>query len=150
MVIFLPMLQVGCCKASSGVTVASSSRRRFLKAPPEAVITTLDRSFCSPRRHCQMALGSLSTGRISTPWRLASPMTICPAMTTGSLLASATVFCARMAANMGTRPALPTLAAMTVSASGWLATSSCETTRHAGGRLDARDSGGSSQETALG
>ena len=51
---------------------------------------------------------------------------------------------------MGARPALPTLAAMTVSASGWLATSSCETTRHAGGRLDARDSGGSSQETALG
>ena len=66
-VIFLPIVQVGCCRARSGVTDSISSSGVVRKGPPEAVISNLRISLSSPRRHCQMALGSLSTGRTSPP-----------------------------------------------------------------------------------
>ena len=66
-VIFLPIFQVGCWSARSGVTASISSKGVVRKGPPEAVINNLRISLSSPRKHCQMALGSLSTGRTSPP-----------------------------------------------------------------------------------
>ena len=51
-----------------------------------------------------MALGSLSTGRISPPQRAASLVSSSPAITTGSLLAIATCLPARSASSVGSRP----------------------------------------------
>ena len=90
-VIFGPMFQVGWSSASSGVTFARSSGARPRNAPPDAVMMRRDtRSGGSPRRHCQMAFGSLSTGSISAPLAFAAAASRPPAMTTPSLFASAT------------------------------------------------------------
>ena len=94
----------------------------------------ISRSGASPRRHCQMALGSLSTGRISPPQRRASSVSISPATTMGSLFASATCFPACRAASVGSSPALPTIPCTTSSTSACDAISSrLETRRHSGG-----------------
>ena len=67
-----------------------------------------------------MALCSLSTGSTRTRPR-ASRITSSPAITSGSLLAMATSFPARMAARVGASPAPPTIAESTRSTSGRLA-----------------------------
>ncbi len=69
-----------------------------------------------------MALCSLSTGRSLTSLALASRTNISPAMTNASLFASPTSLPACTAARVGTNPAPPTMAAMTTSASGAVAT----------------------------
>ena len=69
-----------------------------------------------------MALCSLSTGRIATPRRRAAAVTSSPAMTSTSLLASAIVFPASIAARTASRPAVPADAQMTMSAAGCVAT----------------------------
>ena len=60
---------------------------------------------------------SESTGRIVTFFSLAAAVTIRPAQTRVSLLARATVFPASMAAMVGFKPAVPTMAETTVPAS---------------------------------
>lgn len=58
-----------------------------------------------------MALCSLSTGRMDTPYSFASGIMIWPAVTRVSLFASAMVFFALMAAIVGRMPSIPTIAA---------------------------------------
>ena len=70
-----------------------------------------------------MALCSLSTGRIGTPFLRAASMTIPPAMTSTSLLASAIVFPASMAHNTASSAAVPDEAHSTMSTSGCAAIS---------------------------
>ena len=121
MVIFRPMLQVGCLRACSSVTCSRSSFFQVRKGPPDAV--RIRRETASgppwlPFRHWKMALCSLSTGSTCTPaWRAFS-MTIWPAMTRISLLAMARPLPASMAASAGLRPAVPTMEISTMSASG--------------------------------
>ncbi len=69
-----------------------------------------------------MALCSLSTGRTTTPRRRAASITMPPAMTRISLLASAIVLPASIAASTASRAAVPDEANSTTSASGWVAT----------------------------
>src|SRR5207244_1909293 len=62
-VIFGPITQLGWCSASPTLTRARVSRGRSRKGPPLAVSTSrLTLAGSSPRRHCQRALCSLSTG----------------------------------------------------------------------------------------
>jgi len=62
-----------------------------------------------------MALCSLSTGRMDTPYSFASGIMIWPAVTRVSLFASAMVFFALMAAIVGRMPSIPTIAVTTIS-----------------------------------
>ena len=62
-----------------------------------------------------MAECSESTGRIFTPCRRASAMTMEPAATSVSLFARAMSFPARMAASVGRSPLKPTIEATTMS-----------------------------------
>ena len=118
MVILRPMLQVGCLSAWATVTPASWSAGSWRKGPPLAVSRMRRTSLCRwPSRHWKMALCSLSTGRTSTPRRRAAAMTASPAMTRISLLATARCLPASMAARAGARPATPTIATRTMSAS---------------------------------
>ena len=71
-----------------------------------------------------MALCSLSTGRMETPYSFASGIIRCPAVTSVSLLASAIVFFARIAATVGRRPIIPTTAVTSISDSGITAAAS--------------------------
>ena len=124
MVIFAPISQFGCCKACAAVTVWSCSRENLRKGPPEAVSNTLSMALpSSPTRHWNIALCSLSTGRIATRSRTASSVISSPATTNVSLLASAIVLCASIAAIVGRSPANPTIAVTTVSTSWRRATS---------------------------
>ena len=117
MVIFFPMDQVGWRRASSGVMAANAFWGSVRNGPPEAVRTIRRTEPVSPlSRHWKMAECSLSTGRIRVPRARASAVTKAPAITRVSLLASASVFPARSAAMVGTRPAPPTMAETTMSA----------------------------------
>ena len=69
-----------------------------------------------------MALCSLSTGRIGTPLRRAASITRPPAITSTSLLASAMVLPASIAASTASSPAVPDEAHSTTSTSGCVAT----------------------------
>jgi hypothetical protein len=63
-VIFAPIRQVGCRRARSGVTVASSAAPVSRNGPPDAVRSRRAIERCSsPTRHCQMAECSESMGR---------------------------------------------------------------------------------------
>ena len=77
-----------------------------------------------PSRHWKMALCSLSTGRTRRPDRFAVAMTSSPAMTRISLLATARSLPDSSAFSAGRRPAVPTMAMRTMSASGREASSS--------------------------
>ena len=118
MLIFLPISQFGCFRASFLVTLINSSLFLPLKGPPEAVNIIFSISLClSPFKHWNMALCSLSTGNILTLFFLASDITNSPAVTKVSLLANAIVFFAFIAAIVGTRPIIPTTAVNTTSTS---------------------------------
>ena len=69
-----------------------------------------------------MALCSLSTGRIATPWRCAASVISAPAMTSTSLFASAMVLPASIAASTASSAAVPDEAHSTMSTSGCVAT----------------------------
>ena len=126
-VIFLPISHVGWFSACSTVTFSNSSTGVLRNGPPDAVRIKRETSrsppWC-PLRHCQMALCSLSTGRILTPFSAAAVITISPAITRISLLATARSFPASIAAIVGSNPAVPTMATSTISASAKVATSS--------------------------
>ncbi len=110
-VIFRPIDQFGCFKASSTVISASSSFFLPRKGPPDAVRRILlTRLLFSPCMDWKIALCSLSTGKMETLFFFARGMMICPAVTSVSLLASAMVFPASIAAMVGLIPIMPTMA----------------------------------------
>ena len=118
-VILAPIFQFGCFKACSDFTSCICSLDRSHRGPPDAVrMRRRTSSRRWPSSDWKIALCSLSTGKMRTPRFLASSCINGPAITIGSLLASATFFPARMAARVGTRPAPPTMAEITRSASG--------------------------------
>ena len=117
MVIFCPMDQFGCFNASSTWTFFICSLVLPLNGPPEAVRRILSISLeFSPFKHWKIALCSLSTGRIFTPYSLAIDITICPAVTKVSLLAKAISLPALIASKVGLIPIIPTKAVTTISA----------------------------------
>src|SRR5439155_24758352 len=113
-VILAPIFHVGCRRASSTVTVASRSFGVSRNGPPDAVSKirwTSDRRW--PTRHWKTALCSESTGKSLTPFARAAAVINGPAITSVSLLASATVRPAWMAAIVGRSPTPPTSAETT-------------------------------------
>ena len=117
MVIFLPIAQLGCLSASSTLISLICSMVLPLNGPPEAVRSILWILFClSPLRHWNIALCSLSTGRILTPFSAASFIIMCPAVTSVSLFARAISLPALIASIVGTIPIMPTTAVTTISA----------------------------------
>ena len=123
-VILAPISQLGCFKARAAVTPANSSIGVVRKGPPEAVRRILSMALpSSPTKHWKIALCSLSTGRIGARCFTASSVMSSPATTSVSLLASAMVLPASMAATVGRSPAKPTMAVTTTSTSGSRATS---------------------------
>src|SRR5690606_8972029 len=124
-VILAPISHVGWRSAWSGVTPSRASGSQSRKGPPEAVSTRRRTSRSpAPRRHCRIALCSLSTGTsVPPPCRRAS-RTSGPPATRDSLLASASRLPARRAASVACRPAAPTTALITTSTAGCVAASS--------------------------
>ena len=117
-VIFGPMLQVGCASASSGVTSSSSSRVRPRNGPPDAVRTSeCDLSGARPSRHWNAAECSLSTGSSRPPPRSRAASASSPAATRLSLFASARSTPRSSAQSVRGRPAKPTTALRTTSGS---------------------------------
>ena len=107
-VILGPIAQVGCLRASAGVTFNRSDAFFPRKGPPDAVSHILARGLPdSPFRDWKIALCSLSTGRIGTPFSAASGMMMWPAVTSVSLLASAIFFPDSIAATVGLTPTIP-------------------------------------------
>src|SRR3989338_8360345 len=97
-VIFGPIFQRGCFKASDGL-IDLKFFLRTRKGPPDDVkINFFTVSGLCPSRHCQRAECSLSTGKMAAPERAASLRSNRPAITRGSLLAIAASLPARTAA----------------------------------------------------
>ena len=117
MVILAPIVHVGCFKASSGVTSPNDAHVRSLNAPPEAVMISRDGSLTSPSRHCQIAEGSLSIGRMVAPPASAVSINRLPDITITSLFARPSVLPACSAAIEVGKPTHPTVAAITISTS---------------------------------
>ena len=122
MVIFPPIFQVGCLRASSIRAFAMRDASHVRKGPPLAVSQKRStRSTDSPARHCQSAECSLSTGRrrsrIDVPRRAAAlraaPITSSPPATMVSLLAIATAAPACNALMVAWMPTSPVAAATT-------------------------------------
>ena len=115
-VIFAPMDQFGCFKASSTCTSFICSLVQPRNGPPDAVRRIFSILFpCSPFKHWKIALCSLSTGRRRTFFSFTSGMIRCPAVTSVSLFASAISFPASMAAIVGRIPIMPTTAVTRIS-----------------------------------
>ena len=124
MVTLGPIDQFGCFNASFTVIVSSCCLLILRNGPPEAV-NRIFSSFLlgSPLRDWNIALCSLSTGRIFTLCAAASGIIRCPAVTSVSLFASAISFPLSIAAIVGRIPIIPTTAVSTVSASGTVTSS---------------------------
>ena len=122
--IFCPMDQLGCFKASALVFPSISSFFSPKKGPPDAVNKrdSTDLS-SSPRRHCQMAECSESMGKSLARYSKSIGIIKCPAQTNVSLLANAIFFPALIAEIVGRIPIIPTKAITTISASGSVASS---------------------------
>ena len=116
MVILLPILQLGWLSAWALVALAMSSRFQVRKGPPDAVrwIFSIGAP-AEPIRHWKIAECSESTGSILAPRFSARPITILPAATNVSLLASAMVLPALTAATVDDRPLNPTIEVRTMS-----------------------------------
>ena len=115
--ILSPISQLGWASACSGVTSAMSASDQLRKGPPDAVRTS--RSTASRWRGSKtwkMALCSESTGSSTPPDSWTASINSCPAQTSASLLARATMAPRRAAASVGASPANPTTAAITHSA----------------------------------
>src|SRR5579883_2492025 len=127
--IFRPITQLGWAQAASGVAAAIASAPQSRNGPPEAVSRIRRTPFgVSPvrepaGRHWNMALCSLSIGSSVAPLERAACINSGPDMTSDSLLASNRRLPARAAASVERKPAAPTIAAMTHSASGSVAIS---------------------------
>mmetsp|Transcript_6701 Transcript_6701/g.19622 ORF Transcript_6701/g.19622 Transcript_6701/m.19622 type:complete len:233 (-) Transcript_6701:318-1016(-) len=124
MVIFLPMSQLGCFKASETLAVFSLSTSQSLNAPPEAVrMILLSPPSGSPWMHWNSALCSLSAGRMWIPCSLARGRTKGPPAIRVSLFARQMSLPALIAATVGWRPAHPTMPVTVASTEGKAATS---------------------------
>ena len=110
MVIFAPMFQLGCRRASALVLPRSSSVFIPKKGPPEAVSRIFVRllALSLSCKHWKMAECSLSTGSSLTPCFATACVTRCPPVTRLSLLARARSWPLSMAARLAPRPAMPT------------------------------------------
>jgi hypothetical protein len=118
-VIFGPIDQVGCLRASSGEAAAIASLDQVRNGPPEAVRMSRRTSAGRPAESAwKRALCSLSTGRIRAPLSAAHRRRSGPAMTIDSLLASASRFPRRTASREAGSPAAPEAAETTTSHSG--------------------------------
>ena len=106
------------------MTSGNRSTGVSLNAPPDAVIMRRDTGLSSPRRHCHMALGSLSRGSSATPFARAALVSSSPDMTTLSLFARAIDLPASMAANVAGIATSPVVAATTMSTQSWATISS--------------------------
>ena len=116
MVTLCPMDQFGCFNASSTCIWSRSCFFLPRNGPPDAVRRILLIGFSSfPCKDWKMALCSLSTGRMDTPYSAASGIIRCPAVTNVSLFARAIVFFAFMAAMVGRIPSIPTIAVTRIS-----------------------------------
>src|SRR5216683_855590 len=116
-VTFGPIDQRGWLSACSTVTWSRSRSGCAQNGPPLAVMIRRRTLFrCSPHKHCQMALCSESTGRM--PRAPAAFITSAPAMTSTSLVASATSFPASSAAIVGASARAPGMATTTRSQRG--------------------------------
>ena len=117
-VILPPIAQVGCLSACSTVTSSSSARERPRNGPPDAVTTSRSTVPArSPAISWCSAECSESTGISCAPVASASAVTSSPPTTSDSLLASATSMPSVSATIVGPRPAEPTMALSTRSAS---------------------------------
>jgi hypothetical protein len=117
-VIFGPICHTGCASASFTEAFESSPRVQPRNGPPEPVRTTrFTSSRRSPRRHCASAACSESTGIRRSGSPLIRSSTSSPPTTRLSLFASASDLPACNAASVGPRPADPTRAFNTMSAS---------------------------------
>ena len=124
MVIFLPMSQFGCFRASDTLAVFSLSTSQSLNAPPDAVrMIRLNPPSGRPWMHWKRALCSLSAGRMLIPCSFASGSTKGPPAISVSLLARQMSLPALMAATVGVRPAQPTIPVTVASTEGKAATS---------------------------
>src|SRR5262245_51369707 len=144
-VIFAPIFHVGCWRASSTLTRASSSFGIVRNGPPDAVSRmrwTSDR-LC-PSRHWKIALCSESTGSSGTLCSRAAAVMRLPAITSVSLLANAIVFPVLIAAMVGKSPAPPTIAESTRSAG----TSAASVTSPSGPRRSSGSGRGNARATA--
>ena len=106
-----PMFQVGCLIASARVAPAISSAFLPRKGPPEAVKINdshLGASSARLSRHCQIALCSLSTGKMRVPRFLQRSSMTSPPATKVSLFARAIPLPASIAATVGKKPLIPT------------------------------------------
>ena len=113
-----PICQLGCFKASAGVTFSKKARSFPRKGPPEAVKISFSALLrLSPAKHWKMAECSESTGRIATRCSATDSLTNSPATTRVSLLAKAIFFPALMAFTVGIKPLYPTKAVTTRSTS---------------------------------
>ena len=85
---------------------------KVLNGPPDAVkIILLISKLFSPVRHCHIALCSLSTGKIFTPFSSAILVTSSPAITKLSLFARAKNFVPlSITFRVGFKPDIPTIA----------------------------------------
>ena len=111
--ILAPIDQTGCLTAISGVAARMVARSAVRKGPPEAVNTIFSISAGSLASSAwKTALCSESQGSSLAPVRAASAVTISPAQTRLSLLASARVPPRSSAASVERSPAAPTIAAM--------------------------------------
>ena len=123
-VTLLPIFQLGCFKACSGVMSLSSSLEVFLKGPPDAVkISLCILSFSNGfGKHWKIALISLSTGKSLTLCFFAALCTREPHITKTSLFTKARSLPASIASSVGSKPMLPPMASRTSSASSIVAT----------------------------
>ena len=121
--IFGPIFQVGCCNALLGVTLDKDPTGVFLNGPPDAVIINLEILLSSPRKHCQIALGSLSIGIKLTELDSAREVNCSPAIMIVSLFAMAIFFPFLTASKVGTKATFPDVATTTVSTPSWIAIS---------------------------
>ena len=110
MVIFAPMFQLGCLRASALVLPRSSSVFIPKKGPPDAVSRILVRlgALSLSCRHWKMAECSLSTGSSFTPCFATACVTRWPPVTRLSLLARARSCPLSIAHRLAPRPAMPT------------------------------------------
>ena len=124
-VIFGPICQVGCRRASSAVTSASSAARLAAERPAAGgQHDALDLAGAAARQRLEDgASARCPPAAASAPRRAARSMTSGPATTSVSLLARATVLPASRAAQVPVSPAAPTMAVTTTSTSGAAASS---------------------------
>src|SRR6185503_16208516 len=116
--ILAPIDQLGWATACAGVAAPIVSAEAARNGPPLAVRINLETSAERlPARHWKIALCSLSMGSSVALDERAASVIRAPAVTSASLLARATVLPASTAPITGRKPAQPTIAAMTRSAS---------------------------------